>query len=336
MQAVKIGEAVSQFIELLFGVPQGSVLGPVLFTLYTASLGAIIRLHKMLYHLYADDTQLYIAFRLNDRRPGCTKDEAIRSVEACAEDIRVWMANNFLKLNEDKTELLILTSKRTVAPEINLTIGSDVIGVSDDPPKNLGVYFDNNLCLDKHLKTQAKSLNSSLFKIGKIRKYLDKKNCAALISGLFTSRLDYCNSLFYGLPHTSIDKLQKLQNRAARTLTFTRKFDHITPVLRQLHWLPVEKRVSYKVLLLTFKSLHGLAPEYLAELLKWYEPEAYNLRSGTQHLLVQPSWNLKTVGYRRFAVAGPYLWNRLPLKLRQISDISAFKRDLKTHLFGQP
>ena len=285
----------------------------------------------MTFHLYADDTQLYIAFRLKNG-VGLSKEEAVRKIEACAKDIRAWMANNFLKLNEDKTELVIFTSKRAVAPEINLTIGSDVIGISQDPPKNLGVYMDTHLSLDKHLHESAKSLNSSIYKIGKVRRFLDKKNCATLISGLFTSRLDYCNSLFYGLPQSSIDKLQKLQNRAARTLTFTRKYDHISPVLRQLHWLPVEKRVHFKILLLTFKSLYGLAPEYLSDLVQWYIPRA-NLRSGSQHLLHQPKWKLKTVGFRRFAVAGPHLWNKLPAELRSISDIDRFTKELKTHLF---
>ena len=193
--------------------------------------------------------------------------------------------------------------------------------------------MDKYLSLDKHLHELAISLNGSLYKVGKIRRFLDKKHCASLISGLFTSRLDYCNSLFYGLPQSSMDKFQKLQNRAARTLTFTRKYDPISSVLKQLHWLPVEKRISYKVLLLTFKALHGLAPEYFSDLLQWYEPRAYSLRSGSQRLLHQPTWRLKTVGFRRFAVAGPHLWNKLPAHLRDISDIGRFMRELKTHLF---
>ena len=217
---------------------------------------------------------------------------------------------------------------------MSITIGGDVISTSEDPPRNLGVYFDGHLCMDTQLSKLAKSSNSSLFKIGKIRKFLDRKSCASLINGLFTSRLDYCNSLLYGLPKSAIDKLQKLQNRAARTLTFTKKRDHISPVLKKLHWLPVQKRIMYKVLLTTFKSLHGLAPSYLSELIKWYEPSAYNLRSSTQRLLSVPSYRLKTVGFRRFAHVTPFLWNRIPLSLRDCTDIEKFKRDLKTYLFN--
>ena len=104
-------------------------------------------------------------------------------------------------------------------------------------------------------------------------------------------------------------------------------------MLKQLQWLPVAKRIHFKVLLIAFKALHGLAPEYLADLLQWHEPRAYNLRSGSQRLLNQPAWRLKTVGFRRFAVAGPYLWNSLPANLRNITDMGQFKRELKTFLF---
>ena len=133
-------------------------------------------------------------------------------------------------------------------------IGDDRVEISTDDPKNLGVVFDSHISMGVHLKKLGKSLNSILFKIGKLRKYLDRKSCSSLINGLFTSRLDHCNSLLFGLPKSSLDPLQKLQNRAARTLTYTRKYDHITPVLKSLHWLPVEQRVTFKLLLLTFKG----------------------------------------------------------------------------------
>ena len=130
MQAIKIGKAVSDFIELAFGVPQGSVLGPVLFTLYTSPLGAIISRHGLQYHLYADDTQLYIAFSLKDKPGSRSKSEAVALIEACVSDIRAWMTNNYLKLNEDKTELIVFTSSRSATPDLNINIGEDVVSIT--------------------------------------------------------------------------------------------------------------------------------------------------------------------------------------------------------------
>jgi len=138
---VKIGQTVSDFIRVIFGAPQGSVLGPILFTLLTAPLGAIINLHGLSRHFYADDTQLYIVFNPRD---SVSKSDAIAKMEACASDIKLWMTNNFLKLNEDKTELIIITSKQMVYDAFNINIGNNVIAPPSPPPRNLGVYVDSH------------------------------------------------------------------------------------------------------------------------------------------------------------------------------------------------
>ena len=178
----------------------------------------------------------------------------------------------------------------------------------------------------------SKSISYALFSISKIRKYLDRHGCASLISGPVFSRLDYCNSLLYGANQSSLHSLQLLQNRAARVLTFTPKHAHISGVLRSLHWLPVESRIKYKILLMCYKALNDLAPGYLKDLLVPYVPSR-RLRSSYKALLTEKKSRLVTFADKSFEVAAPRLWNVLPMDLRESASLDIFKKHLKTHLF---
>ena len=162
---------------------------------------------------------------------------------------------------------------------------------------------------------------------------LSTTDAETLIHAFVSARLDYCNVLFSGLPLCSTKKLQLVQNAAARILSRTRKFDHITPVLLSLHWLPIHVRADFKVLLLTYKSLHGLAPPYLAELVAPYVPTR-TLRSRDSGNLIVPRVAIKSAGGRAFSARAPFLWNRLPLSVKEAGSIEVFKSRLKTHLFS--
>ena len=168
--------------------------------------------------------------------------------------------------------------------------------------------------------------------IGRIRKYFNQSASEQFIHAFVTSRLDNGNALFYGLPQNQISRLQHIQNTAARVVTLSRKSCHITPILKELHWLPVSQRIAFKLMLIVHKSVNNIAPIYISELLKVYPSR--NLRSSNMSLLKEPTskW---TWGDWSFSVAAPRLWNYLPTKLKSCHSITRFKSLLKTHLMSQ-
>ena len=149
---------------------------------------------------------------------------------------------------------------------------------------------------------------------------------------MHTTRVDYCNHLYFGLPKYKVKKLQQIQDIAARYVTGARKYDHITPILVQLHWLPVSYRIVFKHLFFVYKSLNGLCPQYLTNLLE-HRKSARSFRSNFQDLLIQPTCKTKTYGDRAFSVCAPKIWNTIPLEIRQSSTVLSFKNKLKTFVF---
>ena len=159
--------------------------------------------------------------------------------------------------------------------------------------------------------------------IAKIRNCLSQDNAETLVHAFISSELDFCNALVYGLPQLVIDRLRYVQNCAARLVTGTRSLEHITPVLRRLHWLPARQRITYKILLLTYKVLNGMAPKYIADLLQPYTPTR-RLRSSSKDLFITPKPNLKFYGNRSIQVSAPRLWNSLTDDIRSIQNLDVF------------
>ena len=217
-------------------------------------------------------------------------------------------------------------------PDIgHITVGSECIAPRDSV-RNLGVQFDSIFSFEEHIKNICKSSFYHLRNIAKIRKYLSQDTCEILVHAFISSKLDHCNSLLHGLPKYLLARLQAVQNAAARVVTLTPKHVHITPILINLHWLPVEFRITFKVLLLVYKVLHGLAPSYISDLLN-FKTYSRSLRSSCNEYLVVPRSRLKTYGDRAFSIAGPKLWNDLPLEIRKCASVATFKQSLKTFLF---
>ena len=197
---------------------------------------------------------------------------------------------------------------------------------------NIGVLFDESLNMVPQVTAMCKSAFYRLRKIRLIRKHLTFDAAQLLVQALVTSKLDYCNSLLYGLPKNVIKQLRRVQNAAARVVTLSPKFCHIIPVLANLHWLSIYLRIEFKILIVTCKPLHGLAPPYIKDLLQSYLP-ARDLRSSKKNLLVVPAFNINSYGRRAFSVAVPLLWNSLLQQIRDAGSLDIFKRQLKTVLF---
>ena len=197
---------------------------------------------------------------------------------------------------------------------------------------NLGFKMDSDFKLHNQISSVTRSCFFHLRRLAKVKPFLSQQHFQSVIHAYITSRLDYCNSLYFGASQKELARLQLVQNAAARLLTGTKKFDFITPVLRSLHWIPVHLRIQFKILVFTYKSLNGLAPPYLLELVSPYTP-ARCLRSADQMLLEASKAKKAPRGKRAFSAAAPTLWKELPLPIKQAPSLTAFKSRLKTHFF---
>jgi hypothetical protein len=326
-QRVNINSTSSDDKDILYGFPQGSLIGPFGFKLYTKNLTQIAKKHGINIHLYADDTQLYTSF---DPEKSA---EAMERLEACIEEIRTWMNDNFLKLNEQKTEFIIFGTQNNIdkVSEWSVSVGdSEVLPVKS--VRNIGAMLDYDFKLNAHVIATTKSCYAHLHYISKIRKYLSIDAAKTLVHAFVTSRLDNLNSILAHPYQYQIDRLQKVQNNAARLILKVKMTDDITPSLISLHWLPVPQRIEFKILVLMFNCIYGNAPSYLKALIIPYVQNHYNLRSNTNKNYCVDSTN-KRYGDRAFSNKGPSLWNELPMPLKMCKTLKSFKDNLKTHLF---
>ena len=239
------------------------------------------------------------------------------------------------KLNDSKTEFLIIGSKNQLKSLTNdcITIGDDVIQASPSA-RNIGAIFDKSMDMKEHVGSICRACYCHIRNIGKVRSNLTQDAAKTLVHSFIASKLDLMNALLYGVPKYMLAKMQKIQNTAARIVTKTKRREHITPILANLHWLPIDRRIEYKILLTTFKALHGLAPGYIRDLIVQYNPPR-NMRSMNLSLLHEIPAKYVTFGERSFKFCAPKLWNKMPVNLRKIDELEAFKGETKTYLYKE-
>ena len=331
-------------------VPQGSVLGPLEFTAYTEDITELPNRHAIRSHLYADDTQLYASCRLEDTDKTVKSRlssqianypdiDTVRSrLSNCISDITTWCASRRLQLNANKTEVIWFGSRASLAKlqsrDCSIQVGTESIKPSA-VVRDLGVHLDAELSMKKHVAIVASSCFYHLRRLRQIRRRVGTEVTTQLVLAFITSRLDYCNSLLAGLPQATLEPLQRVQNAAVRLILDLNMRDHVTPGLRQLHWLPVRHRVQFKLCTIMHSVHGGRCPLYIASRVCSVANSASRpgLRSAESSSYNTPLLRTK-IGERAFSHAGPAAWNSLPSEIREIDDPVAFRRKLKAHFFN--
>ena len=320
-QRVLIGNTLSDQISVHFGVPQGSVLGPVLFNIYSRSLFTVIENVGFSTSGYADDNNAHTSFALEFQF-----DIFTQKLPHLMEQISEWMNRHFLKINPDKTEIIFFIPQKLKNEK---TINGCFLDHScirfSDVVKNLGFKLDRFLTMEPHVDAIVSHCYKLISDVGQNRHLLSDKDTELLMHAMVSSRIDYCNSLLLGVAKDVIYKLQKVQNAAARLVAKRRKRQSVRDVFRTLHWLRVDERIIFKLLILTFKCFHGTAPNSLSELITIRNAENFLLNN----VYLDSSY-----GRRSFTYNAPRYWNALPFDIRSEVRLDHFKRLTKHLLFN--
>jgi len=344
---VKYNNNNSPTVRISSGVPQGSILGPILFSLYVSPIGSIITGMGASYHQYADDTQLYI--ELNP-----THDSASQ-LTACADCLNLWFLRNNLMLNTSKTDCILFGTGARLrhTDEGTKTTCTPFTGTVLPVRKSihiLGVTLDAELNMNKHVSETVASCNAHIRALRHIRPSLPQSVAASLSCAIVQTRLDYCNSLLYETSSHNISSLQRVQNNLARVVFRTHRRASAAPLLAKLHWLPIASRIRFKVAALSHSVVHTGCPKYLSELVSFSEParktrgnhpspgndpSSPSVQNPGTHKLAEHRCRLASER-PSFGFAAPAVWNSLPRALRQITSPITFRKALKTELFSPP
>ena len=322
-QRVKIDNQYSESLHVPCGAPQGSVLGPKLFNINVRSQPLVFKHCMFTTSSFADDSngrkQFALTFQFN-----VLKNDIVN----CLKHVIEWSNAHYMKINPQKTEILLLCPSSLNSKVIikGVMFEGQCIRFSTNV-KNVGVVLDKNLNLDKHVNLLVSHCYKILKDIGRVKKCMERSQLERVVHAVISNRFDYCNSILMNISKENIYKLQKLQNAAAKLILGKRKRDSASGALRELHWLNVESRIVFKILLLTYKTLKGQCSKNLSLRYK-----GFNGRSEDFLLLETPVFKT-AYGKRIFEYNASRLWNALPVSVRGEEDIEKFKKQIKTILF---
>lgn len=323
-QRIRINGFESEEIIIKFGVPQGSVLGPILFNIYIRSLYLSVQNKKFNIHGFADDHTVYKSFPHE-----IEYSMFVDKLPFCFQEINDWMAEHYLLLNPGKTQIIVFGSPNLLSYiHIHGTFIAPGICVRFVPHvKSLGFILDEGLNFRQQVNKLKSSSFNKLRKIARMKPFLNSHQIQILVQSLVLSSLDYCNALYCNIDTTIINQLQLIQNRACKIIFGLGRRDSVSDFMKKLHWLKIRERIEFKLLLLVYKALHDEAPTYLSELIK------YNTHSGPRTHTLQNAIYRTSYGNRAFQVCAPRLWNSLPQYIRLSDSTNVFKKRLKQFLF---
>ena len=325
--AVHINGRASKVNNLFYGVPQGSILGPLLFSMYISEIEKIAVSNGLTPQLYADDTSLYIGFQ-----PLKDFSSSLQKIRECFFRVKDFMTKNFLKLNVAKTQVIFCGSPTSLALHQSrfneicslLEIEEENIKTSG---KSLGAVIDCELNFKNMIFETCRGGYFKLNKLRNMRNSLPEDIRLTLIKCYIISKIDYCNFMYANVPKNQIYKLQKCLNAAVRFVYNVRRSTSITPFLKKAHILPVEYRIKYKLSYYMYKITHGTAPPYLCKMFQQHVSNR-NLRSTMDTTLMETTHAPGTIAYKMCST-----WRELPRFIRESQSIEKFKTSLKTHLF---
>lgn len=327
---VRVGDQYSASRPSTTGVPQGSVLGPILFNILSSGIDSIFHEFGVAYYCYADDTQFYVTF---DPKSEESEREARLLISRLFRRLVEWMANHHLKLNDNKTTFLPVCrdSGREFAP---LSVGNCLLSPARKI-RNLGFIFNRSLTIVDHVKHLRKNAFYHLQRIRSLRHCISFVNREILVHAFITSRLDFCNSLFYGSTCDMLKNIKSIQGATAKALTGVHPMHSNTTLYFKLHWLPINSRISYKLAMMGFKIVHHQAPQYFSDIR--ILSNTRHMRSTSAPLLTSDTYvrtsTLKKYGDRSCFNTICSVFNALPSDIRAAKDLSSFKFLLKKHLF---
>ena len=245
-------------------------------------------------------------------------------------DLKILMARRKLKLNDGKTEIIVIRGnlRNVSAANFGEMSFGDTQLIPCESAKNLGVGLDSSLSFRSHIDSIVKTCNFHIRNLYMIKDFVNRKNLVTLIHSLIISKVDYCNSLFIGLPNVILKKVQSVLHRAVR-LIFNLPRVPTTSSLIELHWLPLKARIEFKICLITFKALKFNQPSYIRELLSFSSHEGLRSTNDPYHLHEPRAVGQRGFVNRSFSYIAPHLYNKLPITIKLIDSLNTFKSHLK-------